>query len=190
MDAMPSLLKPSAKPRWIGLFRGVNVGGNNKLPMKELPKLLESDEIHQVRTYIASGNLLFRADLSPLGIERRIGDAIETQFGFRPPLFLVALERLEKLIAKNPYRERQAQGKGQHFFFLKAPAKSADLELLNGLKANDEEFMLTNEVLYLYAPEGIGRSKLVTQIGRAIEADMTARNLNTVMALRDLAKGM
>jgi uncharacterized protein (DUF1697 family) len=180
----------SKKPVWIGLFRGVNVGGNNKLPMKELPKLLESDEIRDVRTYIASGNLLFRSNLGPLEIEKRIGDAIEGEFGFRPPFVPVILKRLEKLIANNPYCDREAQGKGQHFFFLKAPAKSADLDLLHGLKAEGEEFSLTNEVFYLYAPAGVGRSKLVAKIDRAIQADMTARNLNTVMTLRDLAKAM
>jgi uncharacterized protein (DUF1697 family) len=177
-----------SKPLWIGLLRGVNVGGANKLPMKELATLLESKGLEQVKTYIASGNLLFRSGLSGKALEKRIEDAIEARFGFRPPLFLVTLKHLEKLLAENPYRDREAQGKGQHFFFLKSPAKSADLELLEGLKADDEEFTLTDEVLYLYAPAGIGRSKLAEKIGRAIKADMTARNLNTVMTLRDMAK--
>ena len=190
MESMATLPKSTAKALWIGLFRGVNVGGNNKLPMRDLATLLESEGLEQVKTYIASGNILFRSGLSGKALEKRIEDAIEARFGFRPPIFLVTLNHLDKLLAENPYRGREAQGKGQHFFFLKSPAKSADLDLLESLKANGEEFTLTDEVFYLYAPAGIGRSKLAEKIGRAIKADMTARNLNTVMTLRDMAKEM
>ena len=173
---------------WIGLFRGINVGGNNKLPMKDLAALLTTEGLEGVRTYIASGNILFRSELGIEGLDAKIGDAIEGKFGFRPPLFLVTLDHLEKLLAENPYRDREAKGKGQHIFFLKAPARSADLEALAALKDNGEDFTLTDEAFFLYAPEGIGRSKLAEKIGRYIKADMTARNLNTVETLRDMAR--
>ena len=173
---------------WIGLFRGINVGGNNKLPMKDLAALLTAEGLEGVRTYIASGNILFRSDLGVEALDAKIGDAIEGKFGFRPPLFLVTLQHLDKLLAENPYRDREAQGKGQHIFFLKAPARSADLDALGALKDNGEDFTLTDEAFFLYAPEGIGRSKLAEKIGRYVKADMTARNLNTVEALRDMAR--
>jgi uncharacterized protein (DUF1697 family) len=178
------------KSLWIGLFRGVNVLGANPLPMKELAKLLEAKGFGEVKTYIASGNILFRSALKQKAIEKRIEDAVETRFGFRPPLFLVTLQHLEKLLAANPYRDHAAQGKAQHFFFLKTPARSADLGILEAVKVDGEEFTLTDEVLYLYTPAGFGTSKLAAKIGRAVKADMTARNLNTVATLRDLAKNM
>ena len=186
----PHRKRPPRTRLWIGLFQGVNVGGNNKLPMKELAALLESEGLEQVKTYIASGNILFRSGLGEKALEKRIEEAIDRTFGFRPPLFLITLKHLEKLLRENPYRDREAQGKGQHFFFLKAPAKSADLEMLEGLKADGEEFTLTDHVFYLYAPAGVGRSKLVAKIDRAVQADMTARNLNTkVLIARDLGAG-
>lgn len=177
-----------AKPLWIGLFRGINVGGNNKLPMKELAALLTAEGLENVRTYIASGNILFRSELGIEALDKTIGDAIEGRFGFRPSLFLVTLEHLENLLATNPYRDWEAKGKGQHIFFLKARARSADLEGLAALKDNGEDFTLTDEAFFLYAPEGVGRSKLVEKMGKYIKADMTARNLNTVETLRDMAK--
>jgi len=177
-----------AKPLWIGLFRGINVGGNNKLPMKELAQLLTAEGLENVRTYIASGNILFRSELGIETLDKKIGDAIEGRFGFRPSLFLVTLEHLEKLLNTNPYRDWEAKGKGQHIFFIKGPIKLADLEGLAALKDNGEDFTLTDEAFFLYAPEGVGRSKLVEKMGKYLKADMTARNLNTVETLRDMAK--
>ncbi|MDI7774394.1 DUF1697 domain-containing protein [Asticcacaulis sp. EMRT-3] len=174
---------------WIGLFRGVNVGGNNKLPMKDLKTLMESEGFTEVKTYIQSGNMVFRSSLSEAETTERIEAAIAKRFGFRPPLFLVTRDHLEKLLADNPFRNHEHQGKAQHFFFLKAPPAAADLDALSALKANGEDFKLTDEVFYLYAPEGIGRSKLAEKIGRYIKADMTARNLNTVETLVEMAKG-
>lgn len=175
-------------PLWIGLFRGVNVGGNNKLPMKELARMLEGLGFGDVKTYIASGNILFRSGLAEGDIETKIGDGIEKSFGFRPSLFLITLKHLEKVLADNPYRDHEHQGKAQHVFFFKAPPSKVDRDLLDSLKADSEAYTITDELMYLYAPEGIGRSKMAEKIGRAIKADMTARNLNTVETLRDMAK--
>lgn len=172
---------------WICLFRGINVGGNNKLPMKDLTKALLAAGLTEVKTYIASGNVLFRSDLDEAALEKRIGDLVETNFGFRPAIFLITLSHLEKVLAGNPYRDHEHQGKAQHVFFFKAPPETVDRALLDSLKAESEAYEITDEVMYLYAPEGIGRSKMVEKIGRAIKADMTARNLNTVETLRDMA---
>ncbi len=172
---------------WIGLFRGINVGGNNKLPMKDLTKVMLAAGLTDVKTYIASGNMLFRSGLSEGEIETLIRDLVETNFGFRPAFFLITLAHLEKVLAENPYRNHEHQGKAQHVFFFKAPPEKVDRELLDNLKANSEAYEVTDELMYLYAPEGIGRSKMVEKIGRAIKADMTARNLNTVETLRDMA---
>jgi len=172
---------------WIALFRGINVGGNNKLPMKDLTKVMLAAGLTDVKTYIASGNALFDYDLREAALEKLIGDLVETNFGFRPSIFLITLAHLEKLLVENPYRDREHQGKAQHIFFFKAPPEKVDRDLLDSLKADSEAYEINDEVMYLYAPEGIGRSKMVEKIGRAIKVDMTARNLNTVETLRDMA---
>jgi uncharacterized protein (DUF1697 family) len=175
---------------WIGLFRGINVGGNNKLPMKDLTKVMLAAGLTEVKTYIASGNVLFRSGLGEDALETLLGDLVETGFGFRPSLFLITLPHLEKVLAENPYRDNEHKGKAQHVFFFKAPPVKVDRELLDGLKADSEAYEITDELMYLYAPEGIGRSKMVEKIGRAVKADMTARNLNTVETLRDMVAAL
>ena len=172
---------------WICLFRGINVGGNNKLPMKDLTRLMLAVGLSEAKTYIASGNVVFRSDLDEAALETVIGDLVEQNFGFRPSIFLVTLSHLEKVLAENPFRNHEHKGKAQHVFFFKAPPSKIDRDLLDSLKADSEAYEITDELMYLYAPEGIGRSKMVEKIGRAIKADMTARNLNTVETLRDMA---
>ncbi|HTN40828.1 MAG TPA: DUF1697 domain-containing protein [Asticcacaulis sp.] len=172
---------------WICLFRGINVGGNNKLPMKELTKVMLAEGFTDVKTYIASGNVLFCSDLSEAALETLIGDLVETNFGFRPAVFLITLPYLEKVLAENPFRDHEHQGKAQHMFFFRAPPVKVDRDLLDSLKIDSEAYEITDEVMYLYAPEGIGRSKMAEKIGRAIKGDMTARNLNTVETLKDMA---
>jgi uncharacterized protein (DUF1697 family) len=175
---------------WICLFRGINVGGNNKLPMKELTKVMLEAGMTEVKTYIASGNVLFRSDLAEATLEALIGDLVETGFGFRPSIFLITLAHLEKVLAENPFRDHEHKGKAQHVFFFKAPPSKVDRDLLDSLKADSEAYEVTDELMYLYAPEGIGRSKMSEKIGRAITADMTARNLNTVETLKDMATAL
>ena len=172
---------------WIGLFRGINVGGNNKLPMKDLTRVMLAAGLSDVKTYIASGNVLFRSDLSEAALDTLIGDLDEQNFGFSPSIFVITLSHVEKVLVENPFRDHEHKGKAQHVFFFKAPPSKVDRELLDSLKADSEAYEINDELLYLYAPEGIGRSKMVEKIGRAIKADMTARNLNTVEALRDMA---
>ena len=172
---------------WICLFRGINVGGNNKLPMKDLTKAMLSAGLTDVKTYIASGNVLFRSDLAEAALETLIGDLVESGFGFRPSVFLITLAHLEDVLTENPFRDHEHKGKAQHVFFFKAPPTKVDRELLDSLKTDREAYEITDELMYLYAPEGIGRSKMVEKIGRAIKADMTARNLNTVETLKDMA---
>jgi len=172
---------------WIALFRGINVGGNNKLPMKTLVSVLEADGFRDVKTYIASGNVLLRSDLPEAELETRIGALIRENFGFGPKVFLITLKHLQSVLETNPYRDHEHKGKAQHLFFLKAPATSVDHILLNNLKTSSEAYTVTDDVFYLYAPDGIGRSKMAEKIERAVKADMTARNLNTVETLRDMA---
>lgn len=173
---------------WIGLFRGINIGGN-RMPMKDLVKLLEAEGLSGVKTYIASGNVVFRSDRSADDLKTMIEDLVERNFGFRSRLFLIGLAHLEAVIAANPFREREHQGKAHHIFFLK-DFVSFDDTRARGLKADSEDFALSDDAFYLYAPEGIGRSKLAEKLHHCLKSDMTARNLNTVEALQSMAAAL
>lgn len=173
---------------WIGLFRGVNVGGNNKLPMKELVKLMEAEGFTRVKTYIASGNVVFRAEASEAELQKRIEDLVEANFGFRSKLFLVTADHLQKLLDANPFRDHEHKGAAQHLFFIQGPITKADTARMDELKAPNEAWHLTDECFYFYAPDGIGRSKLGEKLSQCLKADMTARNLNTVETLLEMGR--
>ena len=167
---------------WIALLRGINVGGKHLVPMKELAKLLEDNGFVNVKTYIQSGNVVLQSPSKP---EDRIGQLIERKFGFKPAVFLLSMAELQKAAANNPYETDE--GKQVHFFFLEEEPESVDFEFLDGLKASSEDYKLIKKVFYLYAPDGIGRSKLAEKMGKAFPPmAMTARNLNTINKLLDM----
>lgn len=169
----------------IALLRGVNVGGHNKLPMKELVTLLEKIGCTKVRTYIQSGNVVY--DGAASGEE--IAAAIEKKFGFAPHTFVMTAAALEKAVAGCPYQaQAEKEPKHVYFFFLEgAPDKGAAAGF-DAIKTPSEEYKLTKTVLYLHTPEGLLASKIAEKAGRFLKTQTTSRNWNTVRKLIELAK--
>lgn len=166
---------------WIGLFRGINVGGNNILPMKELVGELEALKLTDVRTYIQSGNVVFSSSAKAAGpLTKKIVNRIEERFGFAPQLLLLNHGELMRAVENNPFPQATSDPKSLHFFFLTKPARQANLKALDEAKAKTESFQLTDHVFYLHAPDGIGRSKLAASAERQLGVVTTARNYRTV----------
>ena len=150
--------------------------------MKDLVQLLEASGFEKVSTYIQSGNVVCQYPTKP---ETEIGHLIEKRYGFNPSSFVLSAEELQKIARQSPYPKDA--GKMVHFFFFHQQPESVDYELLDSLKAENEEYKLIDNVFYLYAPDGIGRSKMVDKIPKAFaKAEMTARNLNTVNKLLEM----
>ena len=166
---------------WIALFRGVNVGGNNILPMAELRSDLESLNLHNVRTYIQSGNVVFdSATKTSKSLTERIAQRIEERHGFRPHLFLLSREDLLTAIESNPFPRAVSDPKTLQFYFLAEPTSNPDMEALDGVKTPTERFELVDGVFYLHAPDGIGGSKLAASAEKHLGVVVTARNYRTV----------
>ena len=172
----------------IALLRGINVGGNNKLPMRDLVQILQKMDLQNVQTYIQSGNVVFqtaRTDLPALSQE--ISAAIGQNKGFSPYVILLSLPELQTAIKSNPFPEGIEAPKSLHFYFMdKAPDKP-DLSLLEAVKAESERYELIDKVFFLYAPEGIGRSKLAEKVGKGWDVTVTARNWRTVSKILEMA---
>ncbi|MFZ2100935.1 MAG: DUF1697 domain-containing protein [Oricola sp.] len=173
--------------KWIVLLRGVNVGGHHIVPMKKLRELLEKAGFSDVLTYIQSGNCVFRSDLPD---RDRVGEivagAIEGEFGFRPSAFVLTADDLEAAIAANPFPPDA--GKAVHFLFLNGRPAKADLDGLRRVARASEDFAMTERVLYLHTPEGYGTSIMAQKLGQFIKADMTGRNLNSVLKIAEMAR--
>jgi uncharacterized protein (DUF1697 family) len=171
----------------IALFRGINVGGKNSLPMKELVSLLEGLGCQSIKTYIQSGNAVFESkekDASRLSNKIRV--EIKKRRGFEPYVLLLGLDEIEKAIAGNPFPETEP--KSLHIGFLASAPANPDLKALEGLKKKSERFFLKDKVFYLYAPEGVGRSKLAASAEKSLGVSMTDRNWRTVCKIRDMVK--
>ncbi|MEE8041166.1 MAG: DUF1697 domain-containing protein [Pseudomonadales bacterium] len=173
---------------YIALFRGINVGGRNLLPMRELVPLFEALGMRNVRTYIQSGNVVFEGDKADAArLSDQIGAAVKKSHGFAPHLIILESEELTEAIASNPYPEAESDPKTVHLTFLSSVPENPDLESLERIKRDSERFMLEGKVFYLHAPEGIARSKLATRIEKSLGVAGTARNWRTVCAIEAMA---
>lgn len=166
---------------YIIFLRGINVGGNNILPMKDLTALLSKHGFENVRTYIQSGNILVN------GVRvtsEKISALIEAEYGFSPETLVLDKKNFLKAINNNPFNS--SDGKTVHFYFC-ATSPSPDIEKINKFKVDSEEFVIRGNVFYLHAPDGIGKSKLVSNIESCLKTRATGRNLNTIRKMQELA---
>ncbi|GAA6142473.1 DUF1697 domain-containing protein [Hydrogenophaga sp. 5NK40-0174] len=175
------------------LLRGINVGGQGKLPMKALKALLEDLGYESVATYIQSGNVVLQSGKA-LGRKdtERITEAIEAAHGFRPAVLVVSLHDLLACAAANPFPE--AGGKTLHAFFLQDQPGAPDWPRLEKLRREGEAWELhcgdKCSWLYLHTPGGFGTSRLPAGIERALGEPCTARNWNTVQKLLTMAQSL
>jgi len=177
---------------WIALFRGVNVGGSGRVPMAELRSALTENNHYfgNVKTYIQSGNVVFTSSESKDVLRDSLGELVEERFGFRPAVMILTRDELQQASDANPYQSEASENPSKvHFFFLDGKPELSKLELIENVKADSEKYSLDQQVFYLSAPEGIGRSKLASNIERHLGVSATGRNHRTVQKLLSLAGG-
>lgn len=173
---------------WVVLLRGINVGGKNIVPMKRLAELLVGCGCQNVHTYIQSGNVVLRhPETNRRILSKQIATEMLQTFGFQPHILLLTLEGFSQAAANNPFVHAQSEPKTLHVFFLAEPGNHGNLEGLAALKKDNESFELIDQVFYLHAPDGIGRSKLAEKVEKLLAVPTTARNWNTVSQLLRLA---
>ena len=166
---------------YVALFRGINVGGNRILPMKDLVVLLQNLGAQGVKTYIQSGNAVFEhQSKNAVELSAKIKTAISNSHGFEPQVLLLDVAKMEHAVAANPFPQAEANPKTLHLYFLANPPENPNLDKLDQLKRDNEQYRLSDTVFYLHAPDGIGRSKLAAQVEKALGVDATARNWRTV----------
>jgi uncharacterized protein (DUF1697 family) len=176
---------------YIALFRGINVGGNHMLPMKELKALLELNGCVDVQTYIQSGNVILSSPIAEgTDLAKRLTAAVSKSHGFSPRVLLLSRGELERAAAANPFPGADENPKSVHLFFLDTVPKRPDLKSLEALKIKSEAFSLKGRVFYLHTPDGFGTSKLAARAAKLLGVEATARNWRTVTTLLGMAKGL
>lgn len=180
-------------PVLIALLRGINVGGNNKIKMDALRALFLSLKFRSPRTYVQSGNVIFQAAQGdPQKIAKRIQQGIQRQFGCRPEVILRTAEELHAVTAKNPFAGRSGiePAKLLVSFLLSEPRPGAREEL-NRQKFSPEELHLVGRELYIYFPNGIGKSKLPwSRLDKILGTSGTGRNWNSVTKMLEMAEAL
>ena len=171
----------------IALLRGINIGGNHPLPMKDLSALLTGMGLREVQTYLQSGNVVFRCNVkNKAALAAKISGAIEAQHGFAPQVLLLDAAELRKAIADNPYPEAEVDPTSLSLLFLAEAPQHPDLKSLEAIKTDSERFRLVDKVFYLHAPEGFGRSKLAARAEKLLGVTASGRNWNTVCKLAEM----
>jgi uncharacterized protein (DUF1697 family) len=174
---------------YIALFRGINVGGNNPLPMLELVTLLEEFGLSNVKTYIQSGNAVFQSkQVNSEELSQKISAAIEKRRGFVAQVLILDVNEFRTAIASNPFPEAEAEPNTLHCFFLSSLPEQPNLKALETVKKDSEQFRLLDKIFYLYAPEGIGRSKLAMKVEKTLGVAVTARNWRTVSKIMEMVE--
>lgn len=180
-------------PVIISMLRGVNVGGHNMIKMDALRALYESLGLRDAQTYVQSGNVVFRTQAKdPASLPKKIEDGIERGFGFRPSVIVRTASEMRDVIAGNPFAKRDGiePGKLVVTFLAGDPGPEARAKAL-GIKVGPEELRIGGRELYIYYPDGMGRSKLsLPLIEKTLKTAGTARNWNTVTKLLEIAESL
>ena len=164
---------------FVALLRAVNVGGTGKLPMNELKAMCEQLGLAAVRTYIASGNVVFTSRKSEAAIKVALEERLEAYAGKAVGVLVRGAAEMARVAANNPF-PKAAPNLTVAIFLDSAPPSDA----LSGVRGRqDEEIRLGRREIYVHYPQGMGRSKLVIAAAKT----GTARNMNTVATLAHMA---
>ncbi|MEU9358911.1 DUF1697 domain-containing protein [Streptomyces sp. NPDC048301] len=177
---------------YAALLRGINVGGHRKVPMPELRELLGKLGYADVATLLQSGNAVFRSSSGDEeALRAELERAIESHFGFPVDCLVRSASYLAGVVEACPFPAAELEGRQLHVTYFDRPVDSARFASLDADSFRPEEFRLGDKALYLYAPDGLGRSKLAVALGRpAVTRGLvaTSRNWNTVVRLVEMTR--
>lgn len=175
----------------VSLLRAVNVGGHAAIKMAELKQLYESLKFRDVQTYVQSGNVIFRTESPTLGaVTAKIQSGIEKRFRVTPGLMLRTLDDMRSIVKKNPFAKRLGIEPAKlHVYFLNSVLRRPAIAQLKNLPLDPEELIPSKSEIFIYFPDGAGKSKLPWKtLEKICTAPGTARNWNTVTKLLEIAE--
>jgi uncharacterized protein (DUF1697 family) len=187
-----------ATSTFIALLRGINVGGHNRVPMAELRSLCESLGLHDVRTWIQSGNIVFRADSSAdssgsdvapataADLELQLERAILDRFDLAVTVVVRSADEWLRYLPANPFPDASERAPNRVMLLLsKRTPNGSAARTLQERAADGERVALAGTALWIHFPEGSGRSKIAAPslLERVVGSPVTSRNWRTVVKL-------
>ena len=174
----------------VALLRGINVGGKHRLLMKELAELFADAQCSDVRTYIQSGNVVFKAPPRVVkGLAECIASNIERRYGFASPVILRTAEEMAQAVRDNPFLPDGAPEKAFYVYFLAGVPQASAVQSLDPGRSAPDAFQVVGHQVYLHLPHGMGRTKLTNAyFDSKLSTISTARNWATVLTLLEMMR--
>jgi uncharacterized protein (DUF1697 family) len=179
-------------PVVVAMLRGINLAKNRRVRMEDLRALYTSLKLRDVRTLVASGNVVFEtAEQDLVKLASRLEKAFAQAFGFHSDVILRTIPELEAAIAAKPFGRQDLEGSKLLVTFLRGDPGDEARAKIRAIEVQPEELHITGRELYIYFPNGMGRSALPwAGIDRALKTTGTARNWNSVTKLLALAEAV
>ena len=178
----------SGKGIFVALFSGINVGGNRIVKMAELRAFFEGLGFSDVATYVQSGNAVFRSGKGDAAtLTKQLEAAFEKKWGFHSRIMVRDLDWFERLVNENPYPDVAGDPTKLHAYALEREPTADEIARLAEKCRGPESFEVKGDVLYLHAPDGLGKSVFAGLIPRTLKVPGTARNWRSVLALLEMA---
>ena len=177
-------------PVYIAMLRGINIGPHKRMKMEKLRACCEGLGFAGVKTYIQSGNAIFRAaKLSPAALSKKLGECIVKDFGFSAEVISRSREEMKEIIDDNPFmKERSIDTSKLHVAFLSESASAAALKKLQELTLAPDRTHGSGKEIYFYFPNGVSGSSLWRHpLDRVLSLPVTMRNWKTVTTLYQMA---
>jgi uncharacterized protein (DUF1697 family) len=174
----------------VALLRAVNVGGNNKLPMKDLAGMFTALGCEAVETYIQSGNVVYRANAALAArIPTLVTRAIEERFGFQVPVVTRTVAELRTVVETNPFLSAGVEQEQLHVAFLADAPLPERIAQLDPQRSPPDAFAVRGRNVFLHYPNRVGRTKLTNAyLDAKLGTVSTVRNWCTVLMLLDMAE--
>src|SRR2546421_5176476 len=173
---------------YVVLLRGINLGGRNRIGMAALRELLSSSGYADVQTYVQSGNVILRSRSGEKALAAAVRQGVSEAFGLDIGIFVRTAAQLADVAANNPFIGPGVDpGRQLHVAFLEAVPAPRAVAALDPHRTPPDELRPRGRAVYIWAPNGIGPSKVLHGLDRILETSMTVRNWRTVTALLDMA---
>jgi uncharacterized protein (DUF1697 family) len=175
--------------KYIALLRGINVGGKNKVPMKDLKACFENAEFLNVATYINSGNVIFESEeQSTVKLVKRCEEILEKEFGFPISLALIDANTLKEALEHAPeWWGENPESKHNAIFVIQPTSAKEVIANAGEVKPEYEQLYVYKEIIFWSAPiKTFSHTRWSKVVGTKAYQDITIRNANTAKRLLEL----
>lgn len=172
---------------YIALLKGINVGGHRKIPMADLRSVLTNASLHNVSTYIQTGNVFFQSsEKSKAALEHLIHTEIKQHFGFEVDVVIINHHDIERILNDCPFPNHIKEN--SYFMILHNAPTEAQIKIASEKIYEGEDYKIINDCIYYYCPKGMGQSKFnMNYFERKLNTFATARNYNTMLKLKTIS---